>query len=106
MKRRNFVTGAAVTLSLPNVAGAQGRSVLKFVPQADLTILDPITSVSYVTRNHAMLVFDTLYGVDIDNKPHPQMVAGHQVEQDGLQWTLTLRDGLRFHEAVLNWKCE
>jgi len=99
MKRRNFVTGAAVTLSLPRIARAQSRSVLKFVPQADLTILDPITSVSYVTRNHAMLVFDTLYGVDIDNKPHPQMVAGHQIEQDGLQWTLTLRDGLRFHDG-------
>jgi peptide/nickel transport system substrate-binding protein len=28
----------------------------------------------------------------------PQMVEGHQVEEDGLIWTLTLRDGLRFHD--------
>lgn len=86
-------------LGAPYVARAQGRSVLRFVPQADLAILDPINSVSYVTRNHAMMVFDTLYGVDIDNKAHPQMVAGHQVEQAGLHWTLTLRDGLRFHDG-------
>jgi peptide/nickel transport system substrate-binding protein len=26
------------------------------------------------------------------------MVEGHQVEEDGLTWTLTLRDGLRFHD--------
>ena len=26
------------------------------------------------------------------------MVAGHQVDEDGLIWTLTLRDGLRFHD--------
>ena len=26
------------------------------------------------------------------------MVEGHQVEEDGLIWTLTLRDGLRFHD--------
>src|SRR5262245_16397902 len=28
----------------------------------------------------------------------PQMVEGHQVEEDGLTWTLTLRNGLRFHD--------
>ena len=28
----------------------------------------------------------------------PQMVAGHQVAEDGLIWTLTLREGLRFHD--------
>src|ERR1700732_2312471 len=26
------------------------------------------------------------------------MVEGHTVEEDGLTWTLTLRDGLRFHD--------
>jgi ABC-type transport system substrate-binding protein len=26
------------------------------------------------------------------------MVEGHQVEKDGLIWTLTLRDRLRFHD--------
>ncbi len=26
------------------------------------------------------------------------MVEGHQIEEDGLIWTLTLRDGLRFHD--------
>ena len=26
------------------------------------------------------------------------MVEGHQVDEDGLIWTLTLRDGLRFHD--------
>src|SRR5262249_62382861 len=28
----------------------------------------------------------------------PQMGEGHQVDGDGLTWTLTLRDGLRFHD--------
>jgi peptide/nickel transport system substrate-binding protein len=48
-------------------------------------------------------VFDTLYGIDTNWMAQPQMVAGHQVEEDGLIWTLTLRDGLRFHgkESVL-----
>ena len=62
-------------------------------------MLDPIATTNYVTRNHALMVFDTLYGVDAQNRPQPQMLAGHQVERDGLEWTLTLRDGLRFHDG-------
>jgi hypothetical protein len=49
-------------------------------------------------RNHAYLVFDTLYGIDTNWAAQPQMVEGHKVEEDGLFWTLTLRDGLRFHD--------
>jgi peptide/nickel transport system substrate-binding protein len=26
------------------------------------------------------------------------MVEGHQIDEDGLIWTLRLRDGLRFHD--------
>jgi peptide/nickel transport system substrate-binding protein len=49
-------------------------------------------------RNHAYLVFDTLYGIDTNWMAQPQMVEGHQVEEDGLTWNLRLRDGLRFHD--------
>jgi len=55
MRRRSFLAGAAA---------AQGSRVLKFVPQADLGVLDPIWSQAYVTRNHGLMVFDTLYGMD------------------------------------------
>src|SRR5258708_2558687 len=101
MLTRRVVIGAGVlALSSPWVARAQSSKILKFVPQADLAVLDPITSVAYVTRNHAMLVFDTLYGADTNNQVHPQMVEGHQIEQDGLQWTLTFREGLMFHDGT------
>jgi peptide/nickel transport system substrate-binding protein len=49
-------------------------------------------------RNHSYLVFDTLYGIDTNWMAQPQMVEGHRVEEDALTWTLTLRDGLRFHD--------
>jgi len=49
-------------------------------------------------RNHAYLVFDTLYGIDTNWMAQPQMVEAHLVEEDGLTWTLRLRDGLRFHD--------
>src|SRR5262245_38440084 len=98
--RRGFLAGMASALSLPSAVRAQGASVLKFAPQSDVAILDPVMSVSYVTRNHALMIFDTLYGADENNRVQPQMVEGHLVEQNGLQWTLTLRDGLRFHDGT------
>jgi peptide/nickel transport system substrate-binding protein len=72
--------------------------VLKFIPQADLAVLDPIWTTAYVTRNHSYLVFDTLYGWGSDFRASPQMVEGHSVENDGRVWKLTLRPGLRFHD--------
>ncbi len=99
MRRRTFLAGAGVAFSAPHLARAQSAKVLRFVPQADLTILDPIWTTAYVTRNHGLAIFDTLYGLDSQFKPQPQMVAGHTTDPDGKVWTLTLRDGLVFHDG-------
>jgi peptide/nickel transport system substrate-binding protein len=61
-------------------------------------VLDPVVTGIRSTRNDAYLVFDTLYGIDTNWTAQPQMVEGHQVEEDGLIWTLILRDGLRCHD--------
>ncbi|HVY14601.1 MAG TPA: ABC transporter substrate-binding protein [Rhodopila sp.] len=101
MQRRQFLrtaTAGAAALAAPRIGRAAGAAALRFVPQADLAVLDPVFTTAYVTRNHAFMVFDTLYGIDSDFNPQPQMVAGHTVENDGKLWTLTLRDGLRFHD--------
>jgi peptide/nickel transport system substrate-binding protein len=52
-----------------------------------------------MSRNHGYMVFDTLYGMDSQFQPQPQMVEGHAVEDDGRRWTITLRDGLTFHDG-------
>ena len=97
-RRRFLQTGAAV-LAMPNLARAQGQSVLKFVPAADLSILDPVWTTSYQSRDHAFLVFDTLYGLDSKFRPHPQMVEGAVTDDGGKTWRLTLREGLMFHDG-------
>ncbi|MBR0643270.1 ABC transporter substrate-binding protein [Plastoroseomonas hellenica] len=107
MQRRQFLTFAAASLAAPALATAQGQRVLRFIPHADLAVVDPALSAAYVTRNHAYLVFDTLYGLDAQYQARPQMLAGDAAEADGKRWTLTLRDGLRFHdgEPVLARDC-
>ena len=101
MRRRDLLkaAGAGVAaLTAPRIGRAEKTNKLVFAPAADLSVLDPVVTGYRPTRNHAYLVFDTLYGIDTNWTAQPQMVEGHQVDEDGLTWTLTLRDGLRFHD--------
>ena len=110
MRRRDMLKAAGASLAAlaaPRIGRAERANKLVFVPAVNLNVLDPIVTGIRSTRNHAYLVFDTLYGLDTNWKAQPQMVEGHQVEEDGLTWILTLREGLRFHdkEPVLARPC-
>jgi peptide/nickel transport system substrate-binding protein len=99
MRRRSLLQlASAAALARPAIAAAQAARTLKFIPQADVAVLDPLWTQAHVTRNHSYLVFDTLYGQSSTNEISPQMVEGHVVEDDGKLWTLRLRPGLRFHD--------
>jgi peptide/nickel transport system substrate-binding protein len=80
-------------------AFAQGQKVLKFIPQADLRILDPISTTAYITRNHGYMVYDTLFAMDEKFQVKPQMVDRYEISKDQLTYTFTLRDGLKFHDG-------
>src|SRR5512139_2383296 len=97
-RRTLFATGAAGLLAAPAVAQNTRAATLRFVPQANLSVLDPIFTTATVTGNHGFHVFDTLYGVDAQLAPKPQMAEGHEVSADGLTWKFRLRPGLRFHD--------
>ena len=101
MRRRDLLkagVGAAAALAAPRVGGAAAAKTLVVAPTADLVVLDPVVTFNRQTRNYAYLVFDTLYGLDTSWQAQPQMVEGHEVDDDGLTWLLRLRDGLRFHD--------
>jgi peptide/nickel transport system substrate-binding protein len=97
--RRPFLAGSAALLAAPRLARSAGSSVLKFVPAADLSVLDPVWTTSYQSRDHGFLVFDTLYGLDSAFRPHPQMAEGAVTEDGGKTWRITLREGLLFHDG-------
>jgi peptide/nickel transport system substrate-binding protein len=87
---------AAACIAAP--AAAQ-QKVLKFIPQADLRILDPIATTAYITRNHGYMVYDTLFATDAKFQVQPQMVDKWELSPDRLTYTFTLRDGLKFHDG-------
>jgi len=94
---------AASALVAPMLLGvpvkAADKSVLRVIPHADLKNLDPIWTTAYITRNHGYLIYDTLFAMDKDFKPQPQMVDTWAVSDDKLTWTFKLRDGLKWHDG-------
>ncbi|MDQ1079391.1 ABC transporter substrate-binding protein [Pseudoroseomonas cervicalis] len=93
-----FGGGLVGGLSAPALAQGAAARTLRFVPQANLANFDPVWGTQYVVRNAAMLVWDTLYGLDSKLEPKRQMVESEEVSADGLTWTFKLRSGLRFHD--------
>ncbi len=88
--------GAA--LAAPRLARGQ-TSTLLYAPVADLTVVDPYFALPDVSGAHAGMIYDTLYALDRQLVPRPQMVGREEVTEDGRRWRLTLREGLRFHHG-------
>jgi peptide/nickel transport system substrate-binding protein len=100
MRRRDLLKSVPLLATAPLAAPAvaQAAKPLRFIPQANLTSLDPIWTTAVITYNHAYMVYDTLYGYDGAGNIKPQMCAGHALSDDSRTWTFTLRDGLKFHD--------
>jgi len=100
LNRRQFGRGAlaagvCTVLSAPSVRAQKDQRTLRFIPQAELKVFDPVWTTAYLTRNHAYLVYDTLFGTDESLHIKPQMVDRTTISQDGMRYTFTLRDGLQ-----------
>jgi hypothetical protein len=67
---------------------------------SDLKIVDPIWTTAYITRNHGYMIYDTLLATDANGRIQPQMLDRYTVSPDGLVYTMTLRDGLLWHDGA------
>lgn len=104
LRRRHALQAAVAAPALVSAAARRAmaqdpRKVIRSVPIGDLRALDPIWTTTYLTRNHAYLVWDTLFSLDAQNRPQPQMAGAHEASGDGRTWTFQLRDGLRWHDG-------
>ena len=91
---------AAVLLPTPFAIAQSARArTLRFVPQANLTLLDPIFTTALVTVNHGWAIYDMLFGVNRQYDVKPQMAEGYSVSDDGRTYLIRLREGLKFHNG-------
>src|ERR1044071_2980537 len=97
MLARRLVAAVAALFAFAGSAGAE--TVLKVSLHSDLKIIDPIWTTALISTHYGYLVYDTLFSVDEQLKPQPQMVDKWSVSDDKLTWTFTLRDGLEWHDG-------
>jgi len=90
-----LVALAALALGGP----ATAETTLRVVMHSDLKIVDPIWTTAYIVRNHGYMIYDTLFAMDAKGEIKPQMVDKYEVSKDQLTYTLTLRDGLSWHDG-------
>src|SRR5262249_40428853 len=88
--------------SFSGIARAQGPSparTIRAVMQGDLRSLDPIWTTANITAYHGAMIYDTLFGLDANYAPQPQMVGKWGLSDDKLTYTFELRDGLKFSDG-------
>src|SRR6266403_818237 len=99
MTLRRLIAGLTALAALALVGPATAETTLRVVMHSDLKIVDPIWTTAYIVRNHGYMVYDTLFAMDAKGETRPQMVDKYELSADKLTYTMTLRDGLLWHDG-------
>ncbi len=94
------VAGSAVVAT----AGRPARSAARpftVVLESEVVIMDPHMTTAAITRTFGYHIFDTLFSMDSKGRIHPQMVSEYSASPDGLSWSFTLREGLKWHDGAV-----
>ena len=75
------------------------RDELQIALPASPDGLDPHTTSSLVTMDIICNVVEPLFGLDSDYEPQPVLAKGYEVSDDGLTYTIKLREGVTFHNG-------
>src|SRR5947209_20343182 len=94
--RTGFAAAAVAALTSLSAAPAGADTVLRLVPQADLKILDTTWTNALITRNYGLMVYDTLFALDSNLRPKPQLVEGWTRTIDAMPWPSKLGRGPNF----------
>ena len=95
---RNLLGAIALAALAATAAKAESPKILRYTPASDLASLDPMITTATTVGEYGSMVYDTLFSLDADRIPRPQMVGQEQVSADGLTYHFRLRPGLRFHD--------
>ncbi|KAB7578677.1 ABC transporter substrate-binding protein [Verminephrobacter eiseniae] len=91
---------AATTLAQAQTETPKRGGTLNIGVEADPASLDPLRLGSYVERQYAMAVFDTLLDIDASGKLVPSLATAYEISPDGRAYTLKLRQGVTFHDGT------
>jgi peptide/nickel transport system substrate-binding protein len=82
------------------VEAARYGGTMTVIGLGSLAGLDAMAVPSGVIQTIGAHMYDQLYTTDGRMQPSPQMVESWETSTDGLTWTMTLRDGLIWHDGT------
>lgn len=98
---------ALLALSACTGTGSSGSSssnasnaTLTYGSQADVTTFDPYLSVNGSTYNYLVPLYDTLIRLGSNGKLEPDLATSWGYADNGLQFDLTLRSGVKFSDGT------
>jgi peptide/nickel transport system substrate-binding protein len=104
MLRSGVAAGAmagAVAAGGPAIRQARAASTpttFNAVMQGDLRSFDPIWTTANITAYYGAMVYDTLFALDANFQPQPEMVGKWDLSEDKRTYTFALRDGLSWQD--------
>jgi peptide/nickel transport system substrate-binding protein len=84
----------------PAGGSAQSNATITISLNADPPSLDPAFSSAFVDRQVHNSIFDKLVDLDANGKVVPMLATEWKVSDDGLSYTFTLREGVKFHDGT------
>ena len=97
--RRNalpLALGAAMGLA---VAAPQAAEITVAVASG-FTTLDPYDASDTLSRTVSSSFYEGLFSLDDQNRPVPALATGYEVSDDGLVYTMKLREGVKFQDGT------
>jgi len=96
MKLTKFLGGVALAALMTSPVVAQ---TLRYATIGEPPNLDAQMGTATLASTISQHMFETLYAFDGANAPQPYLVTGETISEDGKIITMTLRDGVMFHNG-------
>lgn len=94
-----LVTLATVLCACADGKAADSSSQITVGIPQDLDSLDPYKAVAAGTKEVIFNIFEGLMRLDSDGNVYAAVASDVAVSEDGLTYTFTLRDGIKFHDG-------
>lgn len=92
----NSFTGTSAEPTDQADSNASSTKSVSFYLPNEIPTLDQFTASDNIAFNILNNISEGLYRLDMNNEPQPAMAKSCDVSEDGLTYTFTLRDGLKF----------
>ena len=79
--------------------GAPLRDTLNIAYNAQPNTFDPHSSAATAVAEIDRLVYESLFEMDENGEPQPQLCESYEASADNKEWTFKLRQGVKFHNG-------